>query len=350
VTEHDFLAEGALLGGQDQVRECHRMLLRLAGQAPDGLLTQVREWLARGQLGALARSVTSWAVSQDALLPEADTALLASLLAEVDEADQAGLAELTVDDLDRLPYYAFAQRPGPGAGTAPDEAAVAAAAGEPGVVGVWRAWRFPADGSPWPPARRVFVVEAGSGDEAGVAARVARGLVAAGEVDPQVEVYQSGSELPVYTELARSHGELLWAAAPDPGIQLASIFDDVDGESGPLFRAGHPVLGEGEAVRVAGYLLGGAPVLVTEALMDDVLDGGLADCVPMSFRTDGTWVWNEASAYYAERYRLEPDPALMAHVRANGYVLPEVDGVAVHRARQALQDPQEVADKGQDRI
>jgi hypothetical protein len=72
--------------------------------------------------------------------------------------------------------------------------------------------------------------------------------------------------------------------------------------------------------------------------MDDVLDGGLADCVPMSFRTDGTWVWNEASAYYAEQHGLEPDAGLVAHVRANGYTPPEVDGVAVHRAFQVLQD------------
>ena len=33
------------------------MLLRLAGRMPDGLLTQSRDWLARGQLGDLARSV-----------------------------------------------------------------------------------------------------------------------------------------------------------------------------------------------------------------------------------------------------------------------------------------------------
>jgi len=93
-----------------------------------------------------------------------------------------------------------------------------------------------------------------------------------------------------------------------------------------------------EASKIAQYLYAGEPLLVTTAQMDDVVDGSQY-CVPMSFRTDGTWIWTEVSAYYAERHRLEPDLRLLAHIRANDYSAPEVDGVAVYRAVEILEQP-----------
>jgi hypothetical protein len=220
--------------GPDRVSGCHRMLLRLAGRLPDALLTQCRSWLAVGELSDLAHSVAFWAVSHDATLTEADAALLSSLLTEAN-VDPSGLTQLNRDDFDPFPYYAFAteiplelEGGGAAADPAADQAAVRVLAAEPGAIGLWRAWRFPADGAPWPPPRRVFVAEVAAADAAGVAARLQDRVAAAGEADPQVEVYESGFEIPVYQEFARTYGELLWAAAPDPGIQLAAIFDEAD--------------------------------------------------------------------------------------------------------------------------
>jgi hypothetical protein len=284
-----------------------------------------------------------WAVSHDATLTEADAVLLSSLLTEAN-VDASGLTQLSRDDFDPFPYYAFAREippelegGGAAADAAADQVAVRALAAEPGAAGLWRAWRFPADGAPWPPPRRVFVAEVAAADAAGVAARLQDRLAAEGEADPQVEVCESGFEIPVYQEFARTYGELLWAAAPDPGIKLAAIFDEADAEAGPYFRSAHPVLAAEDADKVVQYLLGGEPLLVTDDLMDDVLDSTRLLSVPMSFRTDGAWVWNEASAYYADEYQLEPDPGLLAHVRASDYVPPAVDGVGVYRALQALE-------------
>ncbi len=64
-------------------------------------------------------------------------------------------------------------------------------------------------------------------------------------------------------------------------------------------------------------------------------------CVPLNFRTDGMWVWTHPSAYYAEKHRLEPDPGLLAHIRSNNHTVPDVGGVAVHRALEVLQQPPE---------
>ncbi len=215
-----------------------------------------------------------------------------------------------------------------------------ALAAEPDAIGCWRAWRVPGDGAPLPPAKRVFVVEVGAdADLAGITARLQRHLAAAGEASPQVEVYSLDIDLPAYQRLARGCGELVWAAAEDPGMELASIFDEVDPQAGPRFSPDHPRLDADEVGQVAQYLREGEPVLVTTAQMDDVVDPTRQYCVPLNFRTDGTWVWTEACAYYAEQHHLEPDPGLLAHIRSNGHTVPDVDGVALHRALAVLQEP-----------
>jgi hypothetical protein len=345
------LAGGQADAGRDRAQACHEMLLRIAGRAPDGLLTRCRDWLAGGQLGDLARAVTYWAVSHDAVVSRADANLLSDLLAEAG-ADDPGLGQFVVDDDDVYPYYTFGpQVPaglagGPGgtpdppeqAHTPAEHAAVQAVAAEPGVVGLWRAWRFPDDQAPWPPPKRVFVIEVADGDQPALAARVAGGLAAAGETDPQVEVCRSGDELPAYTELAMLSGELLWAAESAARIEVTPVFDDLDAYAGPSFRPDHPVLDEDEADKVAAYLFGGEPLLLTMSLLDDVVDSSQEAGVPMSYRTDGKWIWNEASAYYAEEHQLAPDPGLLEHVRASDYSPPPVTGVGRYRALHALQD------------
>jgi hypothetical protein len=337
---------------QDRARGCHQMLLRLAGKAPDDLLTRSRDWLAHGELDYLAQSVAFWAVSQDATLAGDDAILLSQLLTDAD-ADPEVLTQIRIEDSDPFPFYGFApeippelgggieEAPGPGAMTEKSEqAAMIAVAAEPGAVGMWRAWRFPSDGAPWPSPKRVFVVEVGAVvDEPAVAARLQQGLAAGGEASPQVEVYQTGDQLPAYQEFARSYGELVWARVEDAEINVAAIFDEVDPETGPQFAPDHPRLAGDEADKIAKYLYSGEPLLVTTERMDDVVDPALTYSVPMTFRTDGTWIWTEAAAYYVERHLLEPDIGLLAHLRSNDYTVPAVDGVAVYRALQILQEP-----------
>jgi hypothetical protein len=343
----------------ERLAGCHWLLLRLAGTVPDDLTTQCRSWLAEGRFSDAGRAITYSVVSQRIRLTNSDIDLLTELLAAA-AIDPSALSMVDVLDSEPMPKYAFVpcradadrgsrrgaadERPGaPVVAAGPDDdvdrAVLAGMSPELAIRAVWRAWRFPGDGAPWPPPRRVYVVEADQGSPlAGIAARLQSIAAAAGETHPQVEVYPVHGALPSYQRLARASGGLIWARSPDPGLRLAAVFDPA-GEPGPRMAAGYPVIGAPDAARLIAYLNGGQPLLVTTARKNDVLAPALGAVVPMNFRTDGQWIWSDATAYYLEHYRLAPDADLVTHIRHRGFVVPEVDGAAIHRALAALQEP-----------
>jgi hypothetical protein len=197
------------------------------------------------------------------------------------------------------------------------------------------------DGSPWPPPRKVYLVEAEEDiDLVGLTGRLQQRLSSAGETDPQVETYPLHAELPTYQRLAVAYGALLWANTHEPDIQIASVFDEVDPQSGPSFSAAHERMDDPEEVKlIIDYLNAGQALLVTTAAMDDVVDPSRRNVVPMNFRTDGTWIWTDTTTYYLERHQLIPDTELLEHIRSSEYRMPTLDGVAIHRAMAVLQEP-----------
>jgi hypothetical protein len=66
------------------------------------------------------------------------------------------------------------------------------------------------------------------------------------------------------------------------------------------------------------------------------VDGTRGKVVPLSFRTDGAWIWTDTVTYYLETYGLEPDSELAAHVAANDYRCPDVDDATARRALDEL--------------
>jgi hypothetical protein len=105
--------------------------------------------------------------------------------------------------------------------------------------------------------------------------------------------------------------------AAGPEFELARVFDYADPATGPGFDAGHRVItDQAERDRLLGYLRGGAMVMATTARMADVLDPEQGEVVPMTFRTDGTWIWTDTVVYYLDRHSLAPDTRLVAHIEA----------------------------------
>jgi hypothetical protein len=347
-----------------QTQACHWLLLRISGWAADDLMARCRIWLSQGRLRDVARSIAHAAVAQRLRLTEPDLDLLIELLA-VDGTDTSALEILDITDLDPMPPFGFAPsrrlaRAGriPAADTrscCPDSAepesdgdlaVIRTAADHPPVRAVWRAWRC-CGAAIWPPPRRVYVLETEPGaDLAAIAARAQEAARRAGERDPQIEVYPGPAgdgpdgphpdyhEPPSYQRLARDHGALLWARRPDPGIRMLGLIDAADPGSRP--PADEVVLDGGERDRLLAYLRGGVPVALTPALGIDAYEPDRPPAVPMNYRTDGLWLWSDASVYYLERYPVVPDPLFTADVRVRGYAYPSVDGATLYRARALL--------------
>ncbi|MFG2042316.1 hypothetical protein [Dactylosporangium sp. NPDC048998] len=340
----------------------HHVLLRVAGWAPDEIVCTAREWLAQGRATEVARTVVFLALAGRIPMTPVDLDVLEAVLRD-DAANHDLLADLDVLTAAEPWWYAmspvYLKRHGEEPEDVPhsldlttdpadvhqlgavDAAAVAAVTGievDGRVEGLWRAWRFPVAPSPWPPPRRLYLVQAADPEPLPMlTAALQRALALAGEAVPQVEAFTDADDLPPYQRMALAHSALLWTTRPTKPIRIAELFDPVDEVGGPGFAADRPRLDGRERGDVLAYLEAASAVLTTTALMDDVVDGRRRGVVPMSIRTDGEWIWTDAVSYYLRNYGLAPDSELLQHIRTRRYDFPEADAVAVHRALAALQ-------------
>jgi hypothetical protein len=346
---------------------CNAMLLRLAGRVPDGLLAQARAWLAEREPDKVAHAVASWAVGARLVLTEDDVDLLRWIFETVG-LETSALEGIATSEDETAVEHAFAPAApevmvtrgdefGPcldltGAGDFGlvgaladdvDRSSASAAASVAGAVALWRAWRSPADGSPWPVPRRVFLLAVADAEMAWAAAGALQdALVSLGEREPQVEAFGLDSALPAYQRAVRSMSALLWTAAPAAPIRLAPVYDAApagseDGGSAPFFAPDRPQLADIDRVVVADLLDRGTLLMATTARLDDVLAADPATGrgrVPVNFRTDGVWVWNDAIAYYVREHGIAPVAGLLEHLRSGPVGRP--DAVGLFRGTAAL--------------
>jgi hypothetical protein len=329
--------------------ELHDMLLRVAGWAPDDVLAEARGHLAEGRLGGVARMLVFAAVRSTLPLEDDDVDTLEVVL-NADGADQGIIDDLEPAGSEPPSPWRFGEA-SPEAADADDLAFVAALASddltaamaeEPSARGLWRAWRTPASGAPYPEACPVYVVESDDPNALpALAGRLRQRLIAVGDRFPQVEVVAVGGDAPVYQRMAMTDGRLLWSAtdgADEP--KIARVFDAVDPETGPGFAADHErIADDADRERILGYLNAGSPVLISLGALDDVVEPDRGAIVPMGFYTDGTWIWNQAVTYYLEEYQLAPDAELLDHIRKAGAPPAAVDTVTLFRAMDVLTRP-----------
>ncbi len=359
------IMSSAVATSVDQLGAFHGLLLRMSGRLPDELITACRRWLAQGEFVEIAQGILFAALAGQVTMTDPDVALLAGTLAEAGEDTEAladiqravteplpmyGLAPVSPDELaehgDAVPYSIDLTMAydGPGALDEIDRAAIAAVAAQShdavAVTALWRAWRFPAIDTRWPPPRRVYLVQGGEPTVLpALAARVQEALELAGETDPQVEAFLEPDDLPAYQRTALGFSTLLWTAAPPVVPRVARVYDTFDLEHGPGFAPDHPRLDDEERERVLDYLAQGAPLLIAPTRDPDVVDPAAGAVVPTGFFTDGHWIWTDAAAYYLRVHGLAPDPDLLAAIRGNDYESPDVDVVALHRALATLYAP-----------
>jgi len=335
--------------------ELHDILLRSAGWLSDDALTIARGMLAEDRCEEVARLLGFAGLRTTLPLTEDDLDVLGELL-ESEGGDPSSLAEIELAPDDASPPWQFSTAwAEPGDDEQDEDASnamlisalaeqdlLATATDEPGLRGIWSAVRSPVDGAPYPPPRVVYVVEIDDEHEeaaepAELAGQFQESLLAAGERDPQVEVVPLGSSNLRYQRAAQKNGRLLWAADPDPEVKVVRIFDKVDPVEGPSFAPDRTKIDdEDERERICEYLESATLLLVTSAMLDDVVEPERGKAVPTNFYTDGSWVWTDSVTYYLREHHLAPDPGLLAHIDEIDGPPPFPDTVALGRVMEVL--------------
>lgn len=218
-----------------------------------------------------------------------------------------------------------------------DEAVAAAIAETEDAVALWRAFRWEAADTTGVTARRVYVAEVGTA--AALQTVEAAVLAAAADDTPVVECFATGTAAGPHAQAALGRSALLWTKEQDGPVTVARVFDYVDPNAGPGWFTDHPTLDDDEAAAVARYLDGGSPVLVTTATTVDARDPAQGPVVPMSYRTDGRWVWIDALTYYVRAHGLAPEPQFLDHIYGSDFVPAAVSPADAHRAVAALLVP-----------
>ncbi|MGK5557240.1 glycohydrolase toxin TNT-related protein [Actinomadura kijaniata] len=119
------------------------------------------------------------------------------------------------------------------------------------------------------------------------------------------------------------------------GFRKARVFDHSDPASGrPVVT--RPAVPWHEVEDVVAYLRHAPVVLGARSLAPDQVEPERGERVPLTFHTDGTWVWSGAVGYYLEQHGVPPEPDLVAHIRARGFRVPEVTDTAREAALTAV--------------
>ena len=112
--------------------------------------------------------------------------------------------------------------------------------------------------------------------------------------------------------------------APQPvRFRIAPVFDAVDDAGRPYFSPDRWRVVDGATrARLVAYLSDAPMAVRAYGLEPDPLDPSRGPAVPVGYRTDGVWVWQEAAGYYLESLGVAPEDDLVAHIASAGYTPP----------------------------
>jgi hypothetical protein len=314
----------------------HRLVQRLVPRLPAERLFALRRMLGLAELGRLAPALASAAAESGMPLTTRESALLRAVPGQI-RASAVDLSALdrvpAAEDADALAAsearasagHRFAAAP-PGGwdaviAAASDSAALVLAS-QPGVAEVWRAWSASEDGAEGKAGVPVFLVAVDPGLAAWDVAFDGHLALSTSGRTVVVESFWIGDVLLPYQASALEVADPLWIDVVEEspfagGVRAATVHDLVDAGGQPRFAADHPRLPDpAECDRLAARMQAGDIVVGTDALAVDAVDPGRGRIVPLSYRTDGQWIWRMASAYYLAEYQLAPEPGLLEHLRS----------------------------------
>ncbi|MCI2417567.1 hypothetical protein MOQ72_09030 [Saccharopolyspora sp. K220] len=103
-------------------------------------------------------------------------------------------------------------------------------------------------------------------------------------------------------------------------LRTAEVFDD---GGRPITE--RPEISPAERDQVVDYLERAPIVLAARSYDTDRLDPNRSPAVPMTFHTDGSWIWPGAVGYYLRQHGVAPEADLVAHIRSRGFQVPDVE-------------------------
>ncbi len=125
--------------------------------------------------------------------------------------------------------------------------------------------------------------------------------------------------------------------------RVARVYDGESPDGRPWFSPSRlRVVEPARRERLFRYLMAGRTVLRATGRMPDPLAAGCEPVVPLSFRTDGEWVWSEALAYYVSARGIAPELDLLRHIEERAYLHGQrpSDDLARRAAHLATRPPQ----------
>lgn len=330
------------------------LLQSLMDALPDDVVVFARQALAARDIAAAASAILFSALRFRVQVSAVEYAVLAECLIAAGESTDT-LDYLSVGDESRPLLFEFVTGPGALSAGEDDEVGEAGEAAEDAeallvddavldrieddlaVLGVWRAWRYPVTGAAWPPPRPMYLLEVS--DEAALLELAERfygsGAAPIGMQDPLVEVYLTGNDVPALHRAVQFAGALVHTRDDDRDFIFADVFE---GEPGPDGAPQEIVTVEGDdAERMLAYLMAGKPLMMADAAGDDLIAPERTGVVPLHLRTDGLWVWSDASAYYLDEHGIAPPKDFRAYLAEVGDLPDPVEDVTLHQAVAWLQ-------------
>ncbi|MFD0902530.1 hypothetical protein [Actinomadura sediminis] len=112
------------------------------------------------------------------------------------------------------------------------------------------------------------------------------------------------------------------AGRPAREMPIAKPFDGTAPDGRP--QAQRPEVPAGELDAMVDYLTKCPIVLAARGYDTDLVDPAGAKNVPLTYHTDGTWIWPGAVGYYLRTHNVPPEPDLVEHIRRTGFRVPDV--------------------------
>ncbi|WP_329252066.1 SUKH-3 domain-containing protein [Actinoallomurus sp. NBC_01490] len=133
-------------------------------------------------------------------------------------------------------------------------------------------------------------------------------------------------------------------------VEEFCIADEVhrfDGDAERHGRSRAVIDDAAERARIARYLRGAEVLEQSQAWLFTLFDdpAASAEGVPLSYYTDGTWIWSDGCAYHLIAHHHAPQPEFLRHIAAAEYRCASVSPAVVAKARSALRAHREIAEE-----